>query len=151
MAQKASQLRGRRAAPIHSQANSAHVPSLSFGGDIKRSTTLPDGEYNLTVIGARILQNKAGNVSLILNAETHEGEPVRLQGLLVYSPGGESQMVIDNRAILADMARLDGETVDADTLIAKLTGVTIWVDLIEVEAKDGSPANRILDGGRVDS
>jgi hypothetical protein len=115
------------------------------GARAKRAEVLADGEYDLVVSGFAVNQTKNGNAVARLSA-THDGTPVKLQGLLIYSQGGDSDLVIDNMAMLEDMVGLpEGESMTMEELESKLVGQTITVDLIEVETNGGDSANRIVD------
>ena len=137
---------GRRTANQQSKSGTAAKTADNITlGPVKRTVVVEDGEYQVTVTGARAITSKTGATSVILAAE-HDGEGLRLQPMLVASPGGPSDLTADNIVILKTIAALDvdGESTLAD-LINELAGKQCLLELKELTDKQGNPINRVVD------
>ena len=53
----------------------------------KSATALPDGEHVLKITGTDLHKTNTGSIVVVVQAETLDGQPVRLRALLVKSPG----------------------------------------------------------------
>ena len=124
----------------------AAAPEITFGTDARRAEALEDGEYDATITSARHIVAKTGSVVVALNADI-DGKPVRLQPLLIHSPGGDSDLTSHNRAVLADIADLGGQAASLSDLLKALVGKSCWLDLRLVTDRDKTDINRIVDGG----
>ena len=135
---------GRRAAPT---ATSTIGADFTIGGDERKPEVVDDGEYHITITGARAVTSKAGATSAILEAELDDGTPLDIRPLLVNSQGGISNMVRTNRAIMAALAGLGpDEQVPFSALLKRLAGREVDVEMVMVvDQKSGRPINEITD------
>jgi hypothetical protein len=136
--------RGRRVAP--SAGGKSATPKVVLGGSAaKVAKTLPDGEHELVLTGARSVVGKSGSASVVLSADTVDGTPVKLETLLVHSPGGDSDLVWAGRAVLETLLGLgEGESIDLDEALPNLKGITFEVELEESTNHRGEPVNKLV-------
>ena len=140
---------GRRAAQYQKQPTTvAPTVNVTFGGPVAKSAVLPDGEYTGRVEKLEFRQSKKGALVAVVTFISDDAGKVRLQPLMVGSQGGDSELIVNNRAILSAMAGIgEDRSVTPDELIKVITGAECWVRLIEVTDKDGEPINRITNAG----
>lgn len=140
--------RGPRAAPTAATTS----PTVTFTGGGAAPVLFEEGAYSLRIAGARAINTRNGAVMVVVTAvDVDTGEAPRLAPLLVASRGGESQLVLDNRRVLAAMADLiDGETVDLAGMLARLTDVTVGVELAIGADLRGQPINEVVDAWQLE-
>ena len=136
--------RGRRTA-----TQPTTTSKVVFGGSAaKQAIPFDDGEYQLHVEGARAVTSKRGATSIVITAKDVASDRyVLLRPLLVHSAGGDSQLVINNRAICEMIASVgEGEEIDLDEMLKRLNaGVTVMVELRYVVDGNGAPLSDIVD------
>ena len=132
---------GRRAATASSRSTS----SITFSGNAQLSAALPDGDYIVTILGARDFTSKQTSaVSVVITMQDEHGTPIRARPLLVDSAGGASTLIEDNRALLVALAGLgENEEVGLDELLQRLAGKTVGVELRLASDGRGQPVNEI--------
>lgn len=132
---------GRRTAGAATQS----APSGITFGAAPQNTVLPEGDHEVTIEGARVVSGKSGSASVVPVVKTDTGEYVKVRPMLVFSPGGVSNLVDENRACLAEMAGVKpGEQIDMDTLLKRIAGARVGVQLIETADMRGLPINEIV-------
>lgn len=139
--------RGRRAAPTSNAASSTSsvdVLNISRGGK-KAPEALPDGEHTITILSAAHRVAKSGSVVILVDAVSGDGVPVKLRPLLVSSPGGSSDLTIQNLEILEALAGAE-ENATLGDILGQITQRTVTVDMAEVvDQRTGATVNDIVD------
>jgi hypothetical protein len=108
---------------------------------------LPEGIYDVRVIGARRLDHRSGSTSVQLTLEDEDGNTVDLDTLLVNSPGGQSRMIDGNRQRLLDLADVeDGKKMSFSAVLDRLNTGTIRAEVSLIVGKDlnDSPVNKLI-------
>jgi len=147
----------RRAAPANTAATAGGngaATAMTFGGRAaSRPIVLPDGEVAVTIDSVRALTSKAGALTISVNAiDDESGRPIRLRNLLVYSPGGASDLVDDNTAVLETLAGLgDDDEVSIAGLIERLTGARAGFQVVtDAHYRSKRPENVLVDAWLID-
>ena len=139
----AIQARGYRIAATINPVAKVDLSKISRAGAIP-PRSLPDGEHVITLHGARVVQSKTGSISVILDATSTEGVPIKFRPHLVFSPGGVSDLIVSNLSLLEALAGLSDDSVTLADIMNQLPNRTVTVDVIETVDRMGQTVNDIV-------